>query len=560
MPTEKLCANASISSVQDWDSINWNYHTLIVRKLQLRIAKATEERKFSKVKRLQWILTHSFSAKLIAVRNVLQNSGSKTPGVDGITIKTSKERLALATSLRRRDYKPLPLRRIYIPKSGNKKKLRPISIPTIRDRAMQSLHTLALLPVSEVTADQNSYGFRPGRNCADAIEQCFTVLARQVSPQFILEGDIQGCFDNISHQWMLENICTDTTILEKWLKAGYVEIDKWFSTNQGTGQGGIISPVLCNMTLDGLVNILGSQSQPCNGVNGIRYADDFIITAPMKELLEQKIKPTIESFLQERGLALSPEKTVITHIRDGFDFLGQNVCKYPDHGKLKLLIKPSDKSIRSFKQGIKQTLHKARHLTQAQLIKLLNPKISGWANYHRSVVSKKVFTGIDNFLWHALLRWAKRRHPNKGVRWIMQKYFKRSGGVNYRFSCTEIKENGSTTELALKMMSYIPIRRHTKIRKEAHPFDAKYDTYYEKRTSDQWRKNSKRLTVDYILSVDQANLCPCCHQSLTIGLRWHISLRTKSSLGGEFKIGNMDIIHAACLDQWQATCCNNSNL
>lgn len=559
MPTGELCANAPISSVQDWDGINWDYHTLIVRKLQLRIAKATEERTFNKVKRLQWILTHSFSAKLIAVRNVLQNPGSKTPGVDGIIIKTSKEKLALAKSLRRRDYKPLPLRRIYIPKAGNKKKLRPISIPTIGDRAMQSLYTQALLPVSEVTADQDSYGFRPGRNCADAIEQCFKLLAKRGASQYILEGDIRGCFDNISHNWMINNICTDTVILEKWLKAGYVEIDKWFPTNQGTGQGGIISPVLCNMTLDRLGDMLESRFKTQSVLKSVRYADDFIVVAHSKEILEQKVKPAIESFLKERGLELSPEKTVITHIKDGFDFLGQNVRKYPDQGKLKLLIKPSKKSIHSFKLGITKTLRKAHHLTQAQLIKLLNPKVSGWANYHRSVVSKETFKNIDNFLWHAMYRWAKRKHPKMGVQWIIQKYFKRINGVNHRFSCTEELENGQNMEVTLKLMSYIPIRRHTKIRKEVHPYDPKYDVYYEKRASNQWRNNSKKHTINYILTGDQKSLCPCCHRELHINHRWHISLRTKPSLGGEFLLGNMDVIHASCLSNWQEACGSKLN-
>lgn len=551
MPTAELCTNASISSVNDWDSINWDYHVLIVRKLQLRIAKATEERKFSKVKRLQWILTHSLSAKLLAVKDVLQNPGSKTPGVDGITIKTPKEKLALAKSLRRRDYKPLPLRRIYIPKAGNKKKLRPISIPTIRDRAFQSLHTQALLPVSEVTADQNSYGFRPGRNCADAIEQCFISLSRQISPQYILEGDIKGCFDNINHAWMLKNICTDTVILEKWLKMGYVEIDKWFSTNQGTGQGGIISPVLSNMTLDGIAAMINNQFEGQKGVIYVRYADDFIVTAHTEEFLKYKVKPAIESFLKERGLELSQEKTVITHIKDGFDFLGQNVRKYPNKEKLKLLIKPSDKSIHSFKLGIKQTLRKARHLTQAQLIHLLNPKIIGWANYHKSVVSKETFSLLEDYIWHSVYRWAKRRHPNKGAHWIMRKYFKRIGKRSYRFSGIEELENGTTREVTLKIMSDIPIRRYTKIKMDAHPYDPKYDAYYEQRTSTQWRSNSKRSTVSYILSSDQENRCPCCHQELAINQRWIISLRRKPSLGGEFKLGNMDIIHDSCQKLWQ---------
>ena len=296
----------------------------------------------------------------------------------------------------------------------------------------------------------------------------------------------------------------------------------------------------------------------CEGLGGkFPRSTRFIITASTKEQLEKEIKPALESFLKERGLELSPEKTVITHIKDGFDFLGQNVRKYPDNGKLKLLIKPSKKSINSFKQGIKQTLHKARHLTQAQLIKLLNPKISGWAYYHRSVVSNKTFNDVDNYLWHALLRWAKRRHPNKGVRWVMQKYFKKIDGITYRFSCTEELENGIKTEVTVKRMSEISIRRHTKIRKETHPYDPKHDTYFEKRTSDQWRKNSKRHTVDYILSGDQANLCPCCNQPLTINQRWHISLKIKPSLGGEFKMGNMDIIHVSCLDKWQEACCKD---
>jgi len=550
-PTGNLCTNASISSIQDWDSIDWNNHVRIVRKLQLRIAKATQLKKINKVKRLQWILTHSFSAKLLAVKDVLQNSGSKTPGVDGIIIKTSEEKLALAKSLTRRNYKPMPLRRIYIPKAGNKQKLRPISIPTIYDRAFQSLHTLALMPVSETTADINSYGFRPERSCADAIAQCFIALAKQIAPQYILEADISGCFDNISHKWMLENICTDTVILEKWLKAGFIDIDKWFATNQGTGQGGIISPVLCNMTLDGLADMLQCQFKKQKGICFVRYADDFIVTARSKDLLEQEIKPAVEDFLKERGLALSQEKTKITHINEGFDFLGQNVRKYSHHGKQKLLIQPSKKNIHSFMEGIRQVFRKAHSLTQAQLIHILNPKISGWANYHRSVVSKRTFTKLDNFLWRSIYRWAKRRHPKKGYRWIIEKYFKSIKENNNRFSCTEILENGATVEFTLKLMAYTPIRRHTKIQGCAHPYDQKYDEYFERRTSEKWKHNSKRSTAKHIISSFQEDKCPCCKEQLTINDRWCISLRTKPSLGGEYKLDNIDIIHGACYDKWQ---------
>ena len=334
-PVNIKSANAALRSAETWDSINWDHHRMIVKKLQLRIAKATREKQFRKVKTLQWILTHSFSAKLLAVRKVMQNKGSRTPGVDGITIKKPEEKLALAKSMKRRGYQPSPLRRIYIPKAGNKKKLRPLGIPTIADRCQQALYALALIPVSEVTADLNSYGFRPQRSCADAIAQTFNVLARKVSPQWILEGDIKGCFDHISHEWMGKNICLDKAIMSKWLKAGFIETGKLFPTIEGTPQGGIVSPIMCNMALDGIAGMLKKNFSKYKGINFIRYADDFIVTGHLKEVLETEIKPAITAYLKERGLELSQEKTRVTHIKEGFNFLGQNVRKYPSQGEKK---------------------------------------------------------------------------------------------------------------------------------------------------------------------------------------------------------------------------------
>jgi len=346
-PANKKSANAALRSAQNWDSIDRNYHRMVVKKLQLRIAKATLGKKFRKVKSLQWILTHSLSAKLIAVKNVMKNKGSKTPGVDGIIIKTPAEKLALAKSMKRRGYQPLPLRRIYIPKKGDKKKLRPLGIPTIADRCQQALHSLSLIPVSEVKADLNSYGFRPQRCCADAIEQTFIVLSRRVSPQWILEGDIKGCFDHISHAWMIENLCMDKMIMTKWLKAGFIETGKLFPTTAGTPQGGIISPVMCNMTLDGIADMLKKNFPKHKGIHFIRYADDFIVTGHSKEILENDIKPAITAFLKERGLELSQEKTRITHITQGFDFLGQNVRVRPAKAMIELFnaVQPQDKPI-----------------------------------------------------------------------------------------------------------------------------------------------------------------------------------------------------------------------
>src|SRR3982075_3364920 len=284
----------------------------------------------------------------------------------------------------------------------------------MKDRSHQALHLLALDPVLETTADKNSYGFRQQRSCADAIDQCFKILA-QPNPQWILEGDIKSCFDRISHDWLLTHVPMDRVILQKWLKAGYMEKHVLHETTDGTPQGGIISPALANCALDGLERLLREKypagkrlkslggEKPC--VNLVRYADDFVITSKSKELLEGEIKPLVEHFLQERGLELSPTKTVITHVEHGFDFLGQNVRRYPNG---KLLIKPSKKNVKTFLDGVRRTIKAALGSSAAALIEELNRKTRGWANYHRHVVSKRMFTYVDHAIFSRLWRWARR--------------------------------------------------------------------------------------------------------------------------------------------------------
>jgi len=238
----------------NWNFINWKKVESSVRSLQLRIAKATREGKTGRVKALQWMLTHSLGAKLLAVKRVTENKGKRTPGVDKIRWKTHIQKLTAAKSLVRKDYRAMPLRRLYILKKNGKQ--RPLGIPTMKDRAFQALHLLALEPVSETLADKSSYGFRRNRSCHDALERCFIHLSREDSATWIMEGDIKGCFDNISHQWLLQNIPMDKKVLQQWLKAGFMENLKLFPTVDGTPQGGIISPTLANMTLDGLENML----------------------------------------------------------------------------------------------------------------------------------------------------------------------------------------------------------------------------------------------------------------------------------------------------------------
>jgi RNA-directed DNA polymerase len=273
---------ASSGNPVDWHCINWVKCHQEVRRLQVRIVKATQEGRHGKVKALQWLLTHSFNGKALAVKRVTENQGRKTSGVDGKTWSTPRDKSLAVMTLGRHGYKTMPLKRIYIPKSNGKK--RPLGIPTMKDRAMQALYLLALEPVAETIADKRSFGFRPKRSTADAIEQCFTALSKKDRAEWILEGDIKGCFDNISHDWLLDNVQTDKTILKKWLKAGFVENRQLFPTESGTPQGGIISPALANLTLDGLEQRLRTRwkDKKVQGkvfrskVNYVRYADDCV--------------------------------------------------------------------------------------------------------------------------------------------------------------------------------------------------------------------------------------------------------------------------------------------
>ena len=270
-----------------WPSIDWVKVQRFVRRLQTRIVKATQAGRHNQAKALQWLLTHSFSGKALAVKRVTENKGKDTPGVDKVIWKTPEAKINAMVSLKRRGYSPLPLRRVWIPKKNGK--TRPLGIPVMKCRAMQALHLLALEPIAETTADRNSYGFRPQRSTADAGAQCFTSLALKASAEWVLEADIQGCFDQISHDWMIANIPTDKAVLKKWLKAGFVYQNERFPTDAGTPQGGIISPVLANMTLDGLEAMLRGKfpkaKRPRLKMNMVRYADDFIITGHSKAWL-----------------------------------------------------------------------------------------------------------------------------------------------------------------------------------------------------------------------------------------------------------------------------------
>jgi RNA-directed DNA polymerase len=478
---------ASSDEAKHWDQICWPQHERQVRRLQARIVKATREGRWNKVKALQRLLTHSFSGKALAVKRVTENKDKRTSGVDGVLWSTPTAKLKAIESLQHRGYRPLPLRRVYIPKANGKQ--RPLGIPAMYDRAMQALHLLALAPIAETTGDPDSYGFRPERSTADAMCQCFTVLSQtQRAPQWILEGDIKGCFDHINHLWMIKNIPMDKTVLRKWLKAGYVDKRTLFPTEAGTPQGGIISPTLANMTLDGLQQLLSKHFPKEKKKDGkrlapkvklVRYADDFIISGKSKELLENEVRPLVEQFLHERGLVLSPDKTRITHIDEGFDFLGQNLRKYDG----KPLVKPSKKNTHAFLEKIRGLIDKNRSSSQEMLIEILNPVIRGWANYHQHAVASEAFSRVDFEVWRRLWLWAKRRHPNKSSNWVRKRYFHTLGSRQWVFAVETSKRNakGQPIWKSLARAEATKIRRHIKIRKDANPYDPQWQPYFKER-------------------------------------------------------------------------------
>lgn len=483
------CAS-SAKNMNGWNSIDWNKSERKVRKLQVRIAKAQKEKRYNKVKALQHLLVTSFQAKALAIKRVTSNKGKRTSGVDNVKWTTPTDKLDAIRSFKRRGYHPRPLKRVYIAKSNGKK--RPLGIPTMKDRAMQALYLMALEPVTETVADGNSYGFRKYRRTADAIDALHRWLSRDCSPGWILEGDIKGCFDHISHEWLLSNVRTDKTVLGKWLKCGVVFNKLLTPTVEGTPQGGIISPTLANATLDGMEKLLeenyaarykdGKLYYP--KVHLVRYADDFCVTAEQRETLED-IKVLLTEFLAKRGLTLSEEKTKITHVRDGFDFLGFNVRKY--NGTL--LIKPSKKSQKRFTEKLHDIVFGHKSVSRQALIERLNPVLRGWGNYYKHVVSKQVFSKTDHILTLQLKRWSYRRHTNKSRKWIKDKYFIKAGSRSWTFG-VKCEACDKKRTFALMKLADIPIERYIKVKKDANPFDTTWDTYFDRRKMNRLRVRS----------------------------------------------------------------------
>ena len=533
-------AGAASHGDVDWHAIDWPKVHTTVRRLQARIVQATKAGRWGKVKALQRLLTHSFSGKALAVKRVTENPGKRTPGVDGQTWETPAKKATAVDTLRQRGYRAQPLRRVYIPKSNGQ---RPLGIPTIFDRAMQALYLLALDPVAETTADPNSYGFRKDRSPADAIVQCHTLLSGPNRPAWILEGDIKACFDRISFDWLVTNIPMEKVILQQWLKAGYMERTILFPTERGTPQGGICSPVLANMTLDGLEQellraFLRANNGPTPKVNLVRFADDFIVTGRSKELLEQEVKPLVERFMQERGLELSQEKTSISHIEDGFDFLGKHIRKYRNGV---VLTTPSKMNVKTFLRKVRETIKANKAVDAGTLVVMLNPLLQGWAQYHQHGAAMATFNDMDHAIFQSLWRWAQRRHPKKARRWVKAKYFRTIGGRTWVFH----GDHDGKPRCLFKLTS-VRMTRHVKVKGEANPYDPEWEVYFEHRLGVKMTRTLRGRRQLLSLWKEQEGTCPVCNQKMSEMTEWHNHHIIWRSKGGTDTAANRVLLHPTC--------------
>ena len=550
MTDAKMLATASEATQhRAWQTIDWNANRRIVRNLRQRIYRASREGNHRKVRSLQRLMLKCRANRETSIRQVTQiNTGRETPGVDKLVIKTPEARTKLMAEVSTYEpWKARPVKRVYIPKANGKR--RPLGIPTILDRCIQAVVKNALEPEWEAQFEPCSYGFRPGRSCHDAIGRIFTVVQPKNRKHWVVDADITGAFDNIQHQTIQTALCRFPAkgLIQAWLKAGLIEGNHFEQTEVGTPQGGVISPLLANIALHGMEQAIGITYKPNRDswtIKGkralVRYADDFVIFTETEEDAHQA-KQDMSKWLQERGLTLSDEKTKICHLSEGFDFLGFNIRHYPSSKTKtgqKLLIKPSQESVKKFTRRLKQEWRKAKGYNAGKVIKNLIPILRGWGNYFRHGVSKRTFTKVDSYIIKCIMHWIQHTHPRKTKKWQRETYFQRIGGDNWVF--------GIDNQYLFKL-SWLPITRHIIVKHDASPDDATLKEYWE------WR-NQKKLEL--LNTARQRNLarrqkgkCPYCHDMLGNGEELHVHHLIPKPKGGTDSLHNLVLTHLYCHQQ-----------
>jgi RNA-directed DNA polymerase len=561
-------SKASLKTTSEWNNINWTKVQRKLFKLQKRIFQAVKLGQKAKARNLQKILIKSYYAKLLAVRRVTQdNQGKKTAGVDGKKIIHNYQRITLAISLDPLNYKSKALRRVWIPKPSNDEK-RPLGIPTIQDRAMQALIKMALEPYWEAQFEGTSYGFRPGRSAHDAIEKIFSCINQRT--KYVLDADIAKCFDRINHKYLLSKLeCPSSlkTLIKQWLKAGVMDNGIFEKTIAGTPQGGVISPLLANIAMDGMIREVTENFPQSKTINGkrdktyrpqiIRYADDFVVLHKEFAVIEH-CKKLISEWLEKVGLELKPEKTRICHtlneiniegetIKPGFDFLGFNIRSYPkgvhkcgtinNQGArigFKTLIKPSKKAVKAHLEAMKTVIKNHKTAPQEALISHLNPIIVGWCNYYKTVVSKEIYHETDHGLWVMLRAWTVSR-TGKGNYRKLKKYFSKGVHGNWTF-----QSNGNI----LKTHSETKIKRHIAVKSDSSPYDGNW-TYWSTRQG-TYPETPSRVSN---LMKTQKGKCNLCHLSFLPDDIVEIDHIIPSSIGGKDEYKNLQLLHRHCHDK-----------
>ena len=540
-----------------WDGVNWHHANCLVSNLRRRIFRASQQGDFGRVRNLQRLMLRSYSNVVLSVRRVTQvNKGKDTPGVDKLVVKTPEARWKLVQRLcRYQPWRAKPVRRVYIPKAGGKR--RPLGIPVIADRALQAMVKNALEPEWEAKFEGSSYGFRPGRGCHDAMARVFSIARSYGRKGWVLDADIKAAFDRISPTFIYERLADfpGRELVKQWLKAGVVEDGEWRATELGVPQGSVIGPLLANIALHGMEQVLGISYNSQGAIHRdskwsvVRYADDFLVFARTEEDVVQA-KEWLTVWLAKRGLSFSEEKTRIAHVKEGFDFLGFNVRRYrtirADRlGGWKLFIKPSRSSIHKFKRKLKELWRSLRGLGADAVVGLLSPVIRGWANYFRIGVAKRVFINLDAWMFGRLRRYVLRKHPRKNWQWLKKRYF---GKLHPERSDCWVFGDKKTGRYLLKL-AWTAIRRHVPVEGRASPDDPSLRFY--------WASRNKRQLVDLPktqrkLARRQDGLCVVCLQSLLNDEALHVHHVVPKSRGGTDSLQNLVLVHLYCHQQLHA--------